>query len=104
MKKLIKIILLIVLVYSSCLYAKQAGSKITTGFINDNYGTSFYYDEDNYYDDGWHLIDDNGDGLYEYYYFSLSGHMLKDTVAPNGYKLNENGKLIVNDNIYQVSF
>ena len=84
--------------------AKPHGSQLTTGFIRDNQGTSFYYDEDNYYNDGWHLIDDNGDGIYEYYYFSLSGHMLKDTTTPNGYKLNENGKLIINDAIYQVSF
>ena len=80
------------------------GSKITIGFIDDNYSTLFYYDESNYYNDGWHLIDDNGDGIYEYYYFSLSGHMLKDTTTTNGYKLNENGKLIINDVIYQVSF
>lgn len=102
MKKLLVIIFILLL--SDICFAKSKGAKITTGYINDNYGTSFYYDEDNYYNDGWHLIDDNGDGIYEYYYFSLSGHMLKGTVAPNGYKLNENGKLVVNDNVYQVSF
>lgn len=84
--------------------ANSKGSKIITGFINDNYGISFNYDEDSYYNDGWHLIDDNGDGIYEYYYFSLSGHMLKDATTPNGYKLNANGKLIINDTVYQVSF
>ena len=68
--------------------------KVATGFINDNYGTSFYFDEDNYYNDGWHLIDDNGDCIYEYFYFSLSGHMLNDAIAPNGYQLNQDGKLI----------
>ena len=85
-------------------YAKQIGYKISTGFIKDIYGTSFYYDEDNYYNDGWHLIDDNGDGIYEYYYFSLSGHMLKDAIAPNGYQLNQDGKLIINGILYQVNF
>lgn len=85
-------------------FAIPKGSSITTGFIKDNYGTSFYYDEDNCYNDGWHLIDDNGDGIYEYYYFSLSGHMLKYATAPNGYQLNEHGKLIVNDVVYQVNF
>lgn len=84
--------------------AKPHGSQLTTGFIRDNRGILFYYDEDNYYNDGWHLIDDNGDGVYEYYYFSLSGYMIKNSIAPNGYKLNENGKLVVNDNVYQVSF
>ena len=98
------ILFIIIFLISNICFAKSQGSKITTGFKNDNYGTSFYYDEDNYYNDGWHLIDDNGDGIYEYYYFSLSGHMLKNTIAPNGHKLNEDGKLVVNDNVYQVSF
>lgn len=102
MKKLLVIIFILLL--SDICFAKSKGAKITTGFINDNYGISFYYDEDDYYNDGWHLIDDNGNGIYEYYYFSLSGHMLKDTITPNGYKLNENGKLIINDVTYQVSF
>lgn len=89
---------------SDICFAKSKGAKITTGFINDNYGISFYYDEDNYYNDGWHLIDDNDDGIYEYYYFSLSGHMLKDAIAPNGYQLNQDGKLIINSILYQVNF
>lgn len=98
------ILFIIILLTSSICFTKSMGSKITTGFINDNYGTSFYNDEDNYYNDGWHLIDDNGDGIYEYYYFSLSGHMLKYATAPNGYQLNEHGKFIINDVVYQVNF
>ena len=106
MLKKSKILLVIIFIVSflTICFAKSQGSQLTTGFINDNCGTLFYYDEDSYYNDGWHLIDDNGDGIYEYYYFSLSGHMLKDVTAPNGYKLNANGKLIINDVVYQVSF
>lgn len=48
------------------IFAKSQGMSINIGFIKDNYGISFYYDEDNYYNDGWHIIDDNGDGIYEY--------------------------------------
>ena len=97
-------VLILIFSLSNFSFAKSNGISITTGFIKDTYGTSFYYDEDNYYNNGWHLIDDNGDGIYEYFYFSLSGHMLKDTTTPNGYNLNENGKLIIDDTIYQVSF
>ena len=104
LRKIRVILLMFILLLSSCVFAKSKSAKIKPGFIKDTYGISFYYDEDNYYYDGWHLIDDNGDGIYEYYYFSLSGHMLKDTLTPNGYKLNENGKLIINDVVYQVSF
>lgn len=102
MKKLT--ILLLVILLSNYVIAKPTGSMILTGFIKDTYGTSFYYDEDNYYNDGWHLIDDNGDGVYEYFYFSVSGHMLKDTTAPNGYLLNQGRKLIINNILYQVNF
>ena len=97
-------ILLLIFLLSNLSFAKTKGTKIYTGFIQDTYGTSFYYDESNYYNDGWHLIDDNGDGIYEYYYFSLSGHMLKDATSPNGYLLNQDGKLIINDILYQVNF
>ena len=96
--------LILILLLSHLSFANTEGSSITSGFIKDSYGTSFYYDKDNYYNDGWHLIDDNGDGLYEYYYFSLSGHMLKDTIAPNGYQLNKDGKMLINNILYQVSF
>ena len=96
--------LLFIFLFSGYTIAKHTGYKISTGFIKDNYGTSFYYDEDNYYNDGWHLIDDNGDGVYEYYYFSLSGYMLKDVTAPNGSLLNQDGKLIINNILYQVNF
>ena len=102
--KILCLFVLNLIVSMNISYANSKGTSITTGFIKDNYGTSFYYDEDNYYNDGWHLIDDNGDGIYEYYYFSLSGHLLKDATTPNGYKLNSNGKLIINDVVYQVSF
>lgn len=104
LRKIRVILLMFILLLSSCVFAKSKSTKIKPGFMNDNCGISFYYDEDNYYNDGWHLIDDNGDGIYEYYYFSLSGHMLKDVTVSNGYKLNENGKLIINDVVYQVSF
>lgn len=104
LRRIILVLLVVIVLFSSHAFAKTQGFKITTGFINDNYGASFYNDEDNYYNDGWHLIDDNGDGIYEYYYFSLSGHMLKYATAPNGYQLNEHGKLIVNDVVYQVNF
>ena len=97
-------ILIIIFLLSNLSFAKSKGTSTTAGFINDTYGTSFYYNEDNYYNDGWHLIDDNGDGIYEYYYFSLSGHLLKDATTPNGYKLNSDGKLLINEVVYQVSF
>lgn len=98
------IVIFFIFLFSSYTLAKQTGYKISTGFIKDDYGTSFYYDEDNYYNDGWHLIDDNGDGIYEYYYFSLSGHILKDVLSPNGYNLNQDGKMLLNNTLYQVSF
>lgn len=77
-------------------------SSITTGFKVDDYGTSFYYEADKYYDNGWHLIDDNNDNIYEYIYFSLTGNILKNTLSPDGYKINEKGYLLINNDIYRV--
>lgn len=31
------------------IFAKSQGMSINIGFIKDNYGISFYYDEDNYF-------------------------------------------------------
>lgn len=73
------------------------------GFKYDDYGTSFYYDSENYYDNGWHLIDDNLDNIYEYMYFTITGHILKNTNTPNGYQLDEKGKLIIDNKIYSLS-
>lgn len=84
-------------------FAKFKTSQNHIGFVKDNYGISFCCEKDRYYNDGWHLIDDDGDGVYEYYYFSLSGYMLKDTISTNGYQINSEGKLIINDILYQVS-
>ena len=94
MKKILTLFFIFLFLLSGYTIAKLTRYKIPTGFLKDNCGTSFYYDDNNYYNDGWHLIDDNGDCIYEYYYFSLSGHMIRDAIAPNGYQLNQDGKLI----------
>lgn len=97
-------IFILILVYATSTFAKPKITKINKGFVDDKYGTLFYCDDETYYNDGWQLIDDNGDGVYEYYYFSLSGHLLKSVIAPNGYQLNADGKLMINNILYQVSF
>lgn len=104
MKKIFSITLVFILLIQAVVFAMPKESKVNMGFIDDAYGTSFYSSEDSYYNDGWQLIDDNGDGVYEYYYFSLSGHLLKSAIAPNGYQLNADGKLMINNILYQVSF
>ena len=104
MKKIFSITLVFILLIQAVAFAMPKELKVNIGFIDDAYGTSFYSSEDSYYNDGWHLIDDNGDGLYEYYYFTLSGHLLKSAIAPNGYQLNADGKLMINNILYQVSF
>lgn len=101
--RIIFVFLICILCRINYCYVKSQSKPQTIGFVKNNYGISFYYSDDNYYNDGWHLIDDNGDGVYEYYYFTLSGHILKDTISPNGYQLNLDGKLIVNDILYQIS-
>ena len=102
----ILILLIITYIFTFSSFASPKGTQFSKGFKTDDYGyNSFYYDEDKFYNDGWHLLDTNGDGLYGYYYFTISGHHLISNTAPNGCLLNENGLLLNPDNtIYQISF
>lgn len=49
----------------------------------------------------WKWIDSNLDGMAECYYFDETGHVLTDTITPDGYQVNENGAWISNDTIQQ---
>ena len=107
--KNLKIILnLILFIFSTCftVFASQKGYHFPTGFKTDEYGyNSFFYEEDKFYNNGWKLLDINRDGMYEYLYFTISGHYLMSNTAPNGCLLNENGLLLnVDNSIYQISF
>lgn len=72
------------------------GSPKRTGFKHDGNGIKYYYEEDKFYRDGWHWIDNNNDGLYECYYFNVMGHIYQDAVTPSGYEVNEKGQLKIN--------
>lgn len=78
-------------------YAKKemtvVGSPKKIGFRHDGNGIKYYYEEDKFYRDGWHWIDNNNDGLYECYYFNVMGHIYQDAVTPNGYEVNDKGQL-----------
>ena len=50
-----------------------------------------YVNADNTVDTGWHVIDGNGDGIAEWYYFNEEGWLLTSTTTPDGYTVNENG-------------
>lgn len=99
-----KIVYILVLAFiffaNSYIFAK--GFQISTGFKKDDYGTCYYYEEDKYYRDGFHTIDNNNDGIFQYVYFTLSGHILKNAIAPNGCTLNSDGYLTINDVVYEV--
>ena len=50
-----------------------------------------YVNADNSVDKGWHVIDGNGDGIAEWYYFNEEGWLLTSATTPDGYTVNENG-------------
>ncbi len=61
-------------------------------------------DEEGYWwqnDDGsypvsqWQWLDGNLDGISECYYFDAQGYMLKDTTAPDGYTVNDQGAWVI---------
>lgn len=49
----------------------------------------------------WICIDTNGDSYAEWYYFDNNGIMLKNTLTPDGYMLNNDGQWVV-DNVVQI--
>lgn len=52
-----------------------------------------------WYNDGWHWVDGNGDGIAECYYFKSDGYVLTDAVTPDGYTVNSDGAWVVNGNV-----
>ena len=50
-----------------------------------------YVNADNSVDTGWHVIDGNGDGIAEWYYFDQEGWLATSCTTPDGYTVNENG-------------
>ncbi|WP_455437026.1 hypothetical protein [Hungatella hathewayi] len=60
-------------------------------------GTTWkYQNAGTYYNDGWHWIDGNDDGVAECYYFNTDGIMLSNTATPDNYIVDINGAWTVN--------
>lgn len=55
-----------------------------------------YQDNGAYYNDGWHWIDGNNDGISECYFFNPDGTILLNTNTPDNYTVNELGAWTVN--------
>lgn len=85
-----KSLLLIIVIILSLSFGAYALS------IKDN---RYYYNNNDFYKSCWQWLDLNNDGLYECYYFNVLGHMTKNSTTPDGYKVNENGEWIVDDEV-----
>lgn len=68
----------------------QAGEL---GWVHDGKGWWYGTDEagTKWYNDGWHWLDGNGDGISECYYFGADGYILTDTIVPDGFGLTVDG-------------
>ena len=73
-----------------------AGWELGTG---DHASQWKYVNADNTLDTGWHVIDGNGDGIAEWYYFDNEGWLLTSTTTPDGYTVNENGAWVQNGQV-----
>ena len=58
-----------------------------------------YVNADNTVDTGWHVIDGNGDGIAEWYYFDQDGWLATSCTTPDGYTVNENGAWVQNGQV-----
>ena len=61
------------------------------------YGTNA--ENSTWYQDGWHWIDGNHDGIAECYYFDDAGWLLTSTTTPDGYTVDEDGAWYIGDPI-----
>ena len=80
--------------------------SISKGFINDiNDKTlvKYYYDDNNFYKGGYFPIDDNNDGIFEYYYFNSFGHLYINAKTPIGLNANEKGQILIDGNVIRVN-
>ncbi len=98
--KVLIIALLLTLSTTNTLYADYSKKEMTSigspkvlGFRSDGNGIKYYYEEDKFYRDGWHWIDNNNDGIYECYYFNVLGHIYQNAITPSGYEVNDKGQL-----------
>lgn len=68
------------------------------GWTHDYKGWWYGTDEigAQWYNDGWHWLDGNNDGMSECYYFGADGYMLINTTTPDGYAVNGDGAWTVN--------
>lgn len=68
------------------------------GWTHDHKGWWYGTDEigAQWYNDGWHWLDGNKDGVSECYYFGADGYVLVNTTTPDSYAVNGDGAWIVN--------
>ena len=68
--------------------------NLVTGFVNDTYGNSYYMNPNqgaNFgkLERGWVEVNKN-----QWCYFQIDGRLLKNSITPDGYYVNENGLLV----------
>lgn len=61
------------------------------------YGTNA--ENSTWYQDGWHWIDGNHDGIAECYYFTNDGYLVVKGETPDGFLVNDSGAWMVNNSV-----
>lgn len=66
---------------------------------NESTGWWYGINEDNtsWYQNGWHWVDGNNDGIAECYYFQNDGYALRNTIAPDGSQVNASGAWVIGE-------
>ena len=73
--------------------AGMAMTSFAAGWQHDNNGWWYGTNADNstWYQNGWHWIDGDGDGVAECYFFDGHGYIFQGTITPDGYTVNADG-------------
>lgn len=92
------------LVTMGLVLAISAASAMTVFAGWEGTGNSWKYNfNGTYFNDGWHWIDGNNDGIAECYYFNADSIMSANTTTPDGYTVDTTGAWTVNG-VVQVKY
>ena len=95
MKKMVSILLACFVL----LFPMQSYASGWQGNAEKGWWYSTNEENSTWYQDGWHWIDGNHDGIAECYYFTNNGYLVVKGETPDGFLVNDYGAWIVNNSV-----
>ena len=81
---------------ATIVFLTLSASTVFAGFVQDSFGLKYDVGGGRYLENGWAWCDPTGTGIGYSYYFTPTGYILVNTVAPDGNLVDAAGRLTVN--------